>query len=404
MKVLMLSWEYPPHLNGGMGQHVKDLTPALLEADPTLELHIMTPAIGADTSHEHSGRLHVHRVSAQAPADDRIYDDVLVANATFVQAAAELFATDDPFDLIHVHDWLPSFAALELQEAFVVPLVATIHATERGRYRGALYSEMSRAIDAAENRLAREAQHVITCSAAMQQEVHTFYDVAIERISVIPNGIDGSHLQRLRHEDLSEFRRRYARPEERIIFNVGRLVYEKGADLLVETAPQVLGQVADAKFVIGGRGPLFASLGERIAAMQLNDKVLLTGFLTDEERDRLYVVADVCVFPSRYEPFGIVALEAMAAGTPVVVSAVGGLGTVVLHEKTGLTAHNENVGSLAWAIAHTLNDPQAARKRAEQALEYVEMCLAWPVIAKLTQRVYTSAIGGSGRSREDQAA
>ena len=88
----------------------------------------------------------------------------------------------------------------------------------------------------------------------------------------------------------------------------------------------MLSQAPDAKFVIGGHGPLFPSLSQRIDAMQLHDKVMLTGFLTDDERDRLYVVADVCVFPSRYEPFGIVALEAMAAGTPVVVSDVGGLG------------------------------------------------------------------------------
>lgn len=393
MKVLMLSWEYPPYLNGGMGQHVKDLAPALMEADPALTLHIMTPAFGVETSHEQIGRLHVHRIGAQAPAADRIYDDVLVTNATFTQVAAELFASDGPFDLIHVHDWLPSFAGLELQEAFNVPLVATIHATERGRYRGALYSEMSRAIDAAESRLVSEAQRVITCSEAMQQEVRDFYNVAAERISVIPNGVDGSHLRRLHNDDLSEFRRRYARPEEQIVFNVGRLVYEKGADLLVETAPKVLAEFPDAKFIIGGRGPLFASLGERIAAMQLNDKVLLTGFLTEEDRDRLYVVADVCVFPSRYEPFGIVALEAMVAGTPVVVSAVGGLATVVQHEKTGLTAHSENVNSLAWAIKRTLSDPQSAAARAQDALDYVEMCLAWPVIAGLTQRVYVEATG-----------
>lgn len=385
----MLSWEYPPHLNGGMGQHVKDLVPALLEVDSELELHILTPMFGEGVSHEDHGRLHVHRVNARTPSEDRIYEDVVAANVGFVPAAEQLLADSGPFDLIHVHDWLPSFAALALQEAFDLPLVATIHATERGRYRGALYSDMSRAIDAAEGRLARQAQHVITCSVAMQYEVHTFYGVPEERISVIPNGVDGSHLRRLRAQDLSNFRRRFARPDERIIFNVGRMVYEKGADLLVETAPQVLSQVPDAKFVIGGRGPLFASMSERVAAMHLNDKVMLTGFLSDEERDKLYVVADVCVFPSRYEPFGIVALEAMAAGTPVVVSDVGGLGTVVQHEKTGLTTYSENVSSLAWAIVRVLEDLEAATVWAEQAMEYVEMCLAWPVLATMTLRVYT---------------
>jgi glycosyltransferase involved in cell wall biosynthesis len=393
MKILLLSWEYPPHLSGGLGQHVKELVPALLERDPALELHVITPAFGGESIHERQGRLYIHRVATPLPSDDRVYDDVLAANPAFVEAAQQVIETHGPFDLIHVHDWLPSFAAIELQEAFDLPLVATIHATERGRYRGALYSDMSRAIDAAEQRLARQALQVITCSMAMQHEVCNFYDVLAERTSVIPNGIDGSHLRRLRRTDLSDFRRRYARPEERIIFNVGRMVYEKGADLLVETAPQVLGQAPDAKFVIGGRGPLFPSLSQRIDAMNLHDKVLLTGFLSDEARDRLYVAADVCVFPSRYEPFGIVALEAMAAGTPVVASDVGGLGAVVQHNQTGLTTYAEDVHSLAWAIVRVLNDPQTANARARRAQEYVETCLAWPVIASMTLGVYEAVIG-----------
>jgi len=393
MKNLLLSWEYPPHLSGGLGQHVKELVPALLESDAALELHVVTPAFGGETSHERLGRLYVHRVATPLPSDEHVYDDVLAANPAFVEVAEEVLEAHGPFDLIHVHDWLPSFASIELQEAFGLPLVATIHATERGRYRGALYSDMSRAIDAAEQRLARQAQQVITCSMAMQHEVRSFYDVPAERIRVIPNGIDGSRLRRLALEDLSDFRRRYARPDERIIFNVGRMVYEKGADLLVETAPQVLSQAPDAKFVIGGRGPLFPSLSQRIDAMNLRHKVLLTGFLSDEERDQLYVVADVCVFPSRYEPFGIVALESMAAGTPVVVSDVGGLGAVVQHEQTGLTSYAEDVHSLASALVRVLNDPQTASARARLAQQYVEDCLAWPAIAGMTLEVYAAVAG-----------
>lgn len=392
MKILMLSWEYPPYMSGGLGQHVKDLAPALLAVDPAVELHIVTPAFGAPASHESLGRLHIHRVATLLPSDDRVYDDVLASNPLFVEAAQQVIETYGPFDLLHVHDWLLSFAAIELQEALGLPLVATIHATERGRYRGALYSDMSRAIDAAERRLARQAQRVITCSVAMQHEVRDFYDVPAEHISVIPNGIDGGRLRQLSSQDLSDFRRRYARPEERIIFNVGRMVYEKGADLLLETAPQVLREAPDAKFVIGGRGPLFPSLSQRIDAMRLHDKVMLTGFLSDEERDQLYVVADVCVFPSRYEPFGIVALESMAAGTPVVVSDVGGLGAVVQHEQTGLTTYAEDVYSLATAIVRVLRDPQSATERARRAQEYVEACLSWPVIAGMTLDIYAALI------------
>jgi 1,4-alpha-glucan branching enzyme len=395
MKVLFLTWEYPPHLAGGLGQHVKELVPALLQRHPTLELHVVTPVFGEKSSREHLGRLTVHRVAVAAPAEGRIYQDVVADNAALAAAAEHLVAFYGPFDLIHVHDWLPSFAALQLHEKHGIPLVATIHATERGRYRGALYSDVSRAIDAAEGHLALRADLVITCSVAMEMEVRSFYSVPAERISVIPNGIDGSRLRDLSAQDLSSFRGQYARPDERIVFNVGRLVYEKGADLLVESAPLVLSQAPDAKFVIGGRGPMFASLGQRIDEMHLHDKVLLTGFLSDEERDRLYVVADLCVFPSRYEPFGIVALEAMAAGTPVIVSDVGGLGTVVRHDRTGLTTYPEDVHSLAWAIKHVLHDPQAAMTRANQARAYVEEHLNWQVIAGMTIDVYEGVCGGA---------
>lgn len=392
MKVLFFTWEYPPHLAGGLGQHVAELVPALLQREPGLELHVITPVHGEKSSHETFGRLFVHRVAATAPAEGPIYDHARLDNQALTATAEQLITSYGPFDLIHVHDWLPSFAALHVQEKHGLPLVATIHATERGRYRGALYSDLSRAIDGAEARLAQQADRIITCSLAMQIEVGAFYGVPAERISIVPNGIDSSRLRRLRGQDHRAFRRRYARTDERIVFHVGRLVYEKGADMLVESAPLVLNRVPEAKFVIGGRGPLFASLGQRIDAMHLQDKVLLAGFLSEEERDRLYVVADVCVFPSRYEPFGIVALEAMAAGTPVVVSDVGGLGTVVQHNHTGLTTYPEDIHSLAWAIMQVLRHPELAMERAARASAYVEEHLNWPVIAAMTLEVYGGVV------------
>ena len=169
---------------------------------------------------------------------------------------------------------------------------------------------------------------------------------------------------------------------------MGRLVYEKGADLLVEAAPRVLNRLPQAKFVIAGRGPLLPALSQRVHEMYLTDKILLSGFVSDDDRDRLYVAADLCVFPSRYEPFGIVALESMAAGTPVVVSDVGGLGTVVDHGQTGLTSYPENVDSLAWAIIQVLEDTEAAASKAKRALETVQERMTWPVIARQTLARY----------------
>jgi glycosyltransferase involved in cell wall biosynthesis len=392
MRVMMFSWEYPPHLEGGMGQHVKALVPALLDAAPDLELHVVTPTFVGETSAQVGERLMVHRVRVDRPSSEHFYQDVQQSNHPIAERAMQLVRSHRPFDFLHVHDWLVGFAAMTLHEAVPMPILSTIHATERGRYRGALYSDLSRSINQAECRLAQSSQYVITCSRAMALEVRDYFHVSQGHTRVIPNGVDTSRFDLLREQDHTAFRAHYAPSDELVVFNVGRVVYEKGADLLVEAVPAILQQVPRAKFVIGGRGPLLASLEQRIREMHLSDRVMLTGYLSDIDRDRLYVIADCCVFPSRYEPFGIVALEAMAAGTPVVVSDVGGLGAVVKHGTTGLTVFPENVGSLAWGIIQTLIHPLAAQERATQAFREVHECLSWPIIAELTVEVYREIV------------
>lgn len=388
MRVMIFSWEYPPQIVGGMGQHVADLVPAMMAFDKSLELHVVTPTFSGQTSVQVNQRLTVHRIAVTPPPAADFFHGVRRANEALARAAEAVLADRGGFDLLHAHDWLVGFAAQAVHDICAIPILATIHATERGRYQGVLYGDLSHLINDAELQLAQTAAGVITCSKAMREEVREFFGVPGERIAVIPNGIDGSRFAALRKKDLSQFRARFAKPQELLVFSVGRLVYEKGADLLVEAAPQVLQQVPETKFVIGGRGPLLPSLGQRVAEMNLEDKVLLTGYLSDSDRDQLYVVADCCVFPSRYEPFGIVALEAMASGTPVVVSDVGGLATVVTHDETGLTTYPENIESLAWGIVRVLREPEAAARRAILAEEAVTDCLAWSRIAELTIAAY----------------
>ncbi|MEZ4769112.1 MAG: glycosyltransferase family 4 protein [Caldilineales bacterium] len=333
-------------------------------------------------------RTTVHWVPARQLRATSYYDDVVATNQAMANTARSVAASEGPFDALHVHDWLASWAAYAVQDLHGTPLVATIHATERGRYRGHLHGHMSTAIDHAEAELCRRADHLITCSGAMKKEVERYFGVAPAHVTVIPNGIDGSRFVALRQADLREFRARYAGPHQQIVFNVGRLVYEKGADLLVEAIPLLLADHPDTRFVIAGRGPMLPRLQNRVAELEIEASVMFTGFMDDDDRDRLYVVADCCVFPSRYEPFGIVALEAMAAGTPVIVTDVGGLGTVVQHERTGLTALPENVDSLAAIIGQTLSDPAEAARLADNALHQVDECFSWQVIAGLTLKVF----------------
>jgi len=187
---------------------------------------------------------------------------------------------------------------------------------------------------------------------------------------------------------LSAFRQRWARPDERIVFNVGRMVQEKGAHLIVEAAPRVLARFPQTKFILAGTGSMSEHIKRRSHELGIADKVNVAGFISDADRNRLLKVADAAVFPSLYEPFGIVALEAMAAKCPVVVSDVGGLGEVVTHDVTGVTVYPDNVESLAWGILHTLRDPAAAKARAERAYRMAKEEFSWGRIAERTIEVY----------------
>jgi glycosyltransferase involved in cell wall biosynthesis len=320
------------------------------------------------------------------------FSDVQQTNLNLESQAQELWEKHGGFDVIHAHDWLVAFSAASLKRLHKTPLLATIHATERGRGRGEVNGEMARAINGTEWWLTYEAWRVIATSQFMADEVRTYFQVPPDKLDIVPNGVDTAPFDALEGEDLSEFRARWANRDDRIVFFVGRLVYEKGAHLIVEAAPRVLAEIPQTKFVIAGTGWLTDQLRQRVRELGIAERVNIAGFISDEDRNRLLKVADAAVFPSVYEPFGIVALEAMAARCPVVVSSVGGLGEVVEHHVTGTTVYPDNVDSLAWGILHTLARPDWARVRAENAYRVVQEEYNWDHIAERTRQVYERII------------
>jgi glycosyltransferase involved in cell wall biosynthesis len=162
--------------------------------------------------------------------------------------------------------------------------------------------------------------------------------------------------------------------------------------VLIRALPEVLDRQPSAKVVVAGRGPELESLRSLAWNTGVGEKVLFTGFIADEDRDRLFKVSDCAVFPSLYEPFGIVALEALAAKCPVVVSEVGGLKEVVQHAETGITVYPDDPGSLAWGILHTLQHPKWAAARVQNAYRVVREQYNWERIASLTAGVYRQVI------------
>jgi glycosyltransferase involved in cell wall biosynthesis len=225
--------------------------------------------------------------------------------------------------------------------------------------------------------------------------VQSLFQLPEDKIKVIPNAVEEEAPPAVE----PGFRERFAHPAEKIVFFVGRLVREKGAQVLLEAAPQVLSACPQAKFVLAGEGPLKEELAGQAHRLGIGPKVYLTGYIDDQTLQKLYRCAAVSVFPSLYEPFGIVALEAMAAGCPAVVSDTGGLGEIVRHAENGLKALPGNAFSLANQITYMLQHPDRAREMADRARETVRRLYNWPLVAGLTLQVYREVLRSYRASR-----
>lgn len=393
MRILMFSWEYPPHVVGGLGSHVAELLPAL--AQQGISVDLITPRYAGGEPLEQltsggkdEGDITIHRVEPPEPQGD-FYQNCQLTNRNLAEAAQHVIEhATPPFDAIHTHDWLVAFASIQIKHQYKLPLISTIHATEYGRNHGTIQGAMPHAIHGTEWQLTYESWRVIVTTNYMAKQVEDVFACPANKIDIIPNGIDTRRFDELEGEALSRFRSGYAAPYEKLVFSVGRVVYEKGAGVLLDAVPLVLKQMGNVKFVVAGTGPMLAQLRQRSEELGVADSIFFTGFVSDEARDRLFVVADAAVFPSLYEPFGIVALEAMAARTPVIVSNTGGLGEVVQHSETGIWVYPGNPESLAWGILHTLEHPEWARMRAEQAYRIVKAKYNWQTIARQTDDVY----------------
>lgn len=390
MRVMMLSWEYPPRIVGGISPHVSDLSQELQRQG--VEVHVITKAtpLAPDEEIEPSG-VQIHRVHLEKQPNDFIHEIQLLNLATEkrVRALLEDWRPGGQPTLFHAHDWLSLDAARELKYEYKLPIVATIHATEQGRH-GGIHGEVSRYINEQEYWLTYEAWRIIACSQFMRGEVSRTLNSPIDKIDVIFNGVVPDKLRFEWTEDERQaVRRKIAKPDEKVILYVGRFVREKGIQVLLNSASAVLAKVPNAKFVIVGGG--HRERFERFVRWQgLADKVHFTGFMSGRPLHEMYRAADVAVFPSLYEPFGIVALEAMAAGVPVVASDAGGLKEVVLHDVTGTSHFAGNPESLAWAIIRVLEDPARAQRLVQNATNRLDTDFNWAKIAAKTIGVYES--------------
>lgn len=385
-RVLMLAWEYPPRVIGGLSRVVWALSRQLVKDG--MEVHVVTADHPGTEEYSLDDGVHVHRVKSQTDATPDFITWVSRLNIGMLQYAIKLHQEVN-FDVVHAHDWMVTDAAWVMKSGFGIPLVSTIHATEQGRM-GGIHTDMQRYVNQMEWRLTFESWRVIVNSHHMRNELQHLFNLPVDKIRMIPNGTDPSHFDF--EFDPAPLRNLYARAEQKIVLYVGRLVNEKGVQVLLEAAPQVLQNYPGTQFLIVGTGYFMDELKSRAYHLGVDHNVKFLGYVGDEELLKLYKIADIVAIPSLYEPFGIVALEAMAAKVPAVVSDVGGLRDFVRHMETGITTYAGNPQSLAWGLLEVLRNPGLAENLRRNALESVQNVYNWKVISDQTYAVYQEVV------------
>lgn len=392
LRILMLAWEYPPHVIGGLARAVRDLSVQLAYAGH--EVHVVTCLAPDCLPYEHLDGVHIHRVEVlSTPEPLHFLDWVFQMNMAFTDIILSLSAQGVPFDIIHAHDWLVYYAAKECKHALQLPLLATIHATESGRNLGKLDTPVQKRIHALEHKLAHEADHLVICSSYMQQEVMHLFHIPFHKMTHIPNGVMPFRVPAVNDSTANLTLSQVVTPGEvssPLLAFLGRLVYEKGVHILIEAMQLVLKEYPAAHLVIAGTGPELEAL-LRLAA-PLGDRISFTGFLDETDKSLLLHKAELCVFPSLYEPFGLVALEAMASGTPLIVSDTGGLSDIVDHGLNGCKVPPGDANVLASHMIQLLQNPAAASELAANALTKVNESFGWKQIAAITLTVYSKLI------------
>ena len=388
MKILMLTWEYPPRIVGGIARVVHDLSKRLIKDGH--EVTVVTYRDGNQVpEYENDKGVNVYRVDNYMIHPNNFIDWIMQLNFNLIAKATEIINKEGSFDVIHAHDWLVAYAAKTLKNSFGIPIVATIHATEAGRNSG-IHDETQRYINDTEWLLTYEATEVIVNSNFMKNDIQRSFGLPFDKINVIPNGINLNNFVGIERD--YDFRRQYAMDNEKIILYVGRLVYEKGIQHLIAAMPKILNHYHDSKLIIAGKGGMLDELKKEAYNLGLSNKVYFTGYLDSKKVQKMYKCADIAVFPSTYEPFGIVALEAMLAGVPTVVSDTGGLGEIVEHGIDGMKSYAGNPNSIADSVISLLYDHQLSNNVSKKAIQKVKNNFNWEKIAQDTHFVYEKAI------------
>jgi glycogen(starch) synthase len=386
VRVLLLSWEYPPLVVGGLGRHVEALARELAAAGH--DVRVVTRGDEPAATDAVVDGVRVRRAAADPLALDFTTESLLAwtqaSEHALLRAALPLLRRWRP-DVVHAHDWLVAQSAITLARHTGAPLVTTIHATEAGRHQGWLPRPLNLAIHSVERWLVGESAAVITCSTAMHDEAVRLFEVPPAQVTVVPNGIDAARW-RVPAAERRAMRARFG--DGPLVAFAGRLVHEKGVQTLLEAVRPLRAGFPQLRVAVAGTGPYQEQLHTRARRLRVARAVDWLGFVSEDDLAALLAAADVVAVPSLYEPFGIVALEAAAAHTPLVVAETGGLVDLVADGVASASFAPQDAAGLSAAITTVLKNPDRARRQVRHADRVIRRDYTWRAVALHTAAVY----------------
>jgi glycosyltransferase involved in cell wall biosynthesis len=382
---------------GGQNVYVRQVGEALAKLGWQVDMFTRKTREDDDTIVQHSPHCRTIRLVA-GPQEfvprDRLFE--------FMPAFVEAFQTYQAkyhYPLIHTNYWMSAWVGLEVKKTHNVQLIHTYHSLGAIKYQTVLNQPAIAPIRLDVEQQILEQSNCIVATSPQEQEALRTLVSQLGHIEVIPCGTDIENFQAI---PKSEARSQLGfKPDQQIALYVGRFDPRKGIETLVRACAQLQENPDLHLVIVGGSDPTQLDGQERlrietiVEGLGLSEQTTFVGRVGHDRLPLYYTAADVCVIPSHYEPFGLVAIEAMACGTPVVASAVGGLKFSIVPEETGLLVPPQNVEAFADAIKRILSDELWAKKLRRQASERVQRNFSWSGVAAQLSDLYRRVLAQS---------